>query len=75
MKKNDWEYLAKTMWNFAETNNGRMSPLIKELIIKLNNNLGVIIDELDELKSLARSDGYEATNTTSKVDFNGTGEF
>tara|TARA_E500000318_G_scaffold110961_1_gene127858 strand:+ start:3231 stop:3383 length:153 start_codon:yes stop_codon:yes gene_type:complete len=46
MKKSEWTYLAKTMWTFAETNEGRISPLIKELIIKINNNMDVIIDDM-----------------------------
>jgi len=36
------------MWQFAETNEGRISPLLKELITKVNNNMEMIIDELDE---------------------------
>ena len=76
MKKNEWEYLAKTMWDFAESNNGKISPLIKEMIAKINEKcLGVIIDELEEPKPLATSDRQQTTNTTSKVNFNGTGEF
>ena len=75
MKRNEWEYLAKSLWAFAESNNGKLSPLIKELIVKTNTNLGVIIDELDEPNPLATSNGYENTNATSKVNFNGTGEF
>ena len=45
MKKSDWIYLANIMWSFAETNDGRLSPLLKELVIKINNNREMIIDE------------------------------
>lgn len=45
MKKSDWVYLANIMWSFAETNDGRLSPLLKELVIKINNNREMIIDE------------------------------
>ena len=48
MKKSEWIYLAKVMWQFAETNEGRISPLLKELITKVNMNMEMIIDELDE---------------------------
>tara|TARA_R100000388_G_C7241884_1_gene162011 strand:+ start:1200 stop:1361 length:162 start_codon:yes stop_codon:yes gene_type:complete len=45
MKKSDWVYLANIMWSFAETNDGKLSPLLKELVIKINNNEEMIIDE------------------------------
>lgn len=48
MKKNDWIYLASIMWSFAESNEGRISPLIKELIQKINNNMEMIVDELEQ---------------------------
>ena len=48
MKKNDWIYLANIMWSFAETNEGRLSPLLKELVIKINKNKEMIIDEYED---------------------------
>lgn len=75
MKKSEWEYLAKVMWTFADSNNGRISPLVKELIIKLNENIGVIVNELDESKQVATSNRQEKTNRTGKSDFKGNGEF
>jgi hypothetical protein len=76
MKRNEWNYLAKAMWRFAEIETtGKLSPLIKEMVIKVNKNIEVILNELDEPKSLTASDGHETTNTTSKINFNGFGEF
>ena len=48
MKKSEWIYLASVMWNFAESNEGRISPLLKELIFKINKNMEVIIDDMGE---------------------------
>tara|TARA_R110002020_G_scaffold117476_9_gene268591 strand:- start:1450 stop:1602 length:153 start_codon:yes stop_codon:yes gene_type:complete len=48
MKKSDWIYLASIMWQFSESNGGRISPLLKELIQAVNNNMEMIIDELEQ---------------------------
>ncbi len=63
------------MWNFADNTNGRVSPLLKELIRKINKNQGVILDELDNNVQVARSDRQQKPNATSKDDFKGNGEF
>lgn len=75
MKKNDWYYLASVMWKFAETNNGRISPLLKELIQRVNKNLGVIIDDMGEYGEDVGSNGQFDTNSTGNADFKGNGEF
>ena len=48
MKKNDWVYLARAMWTYSEEHEGKTSRLLKELVIKINKNMEMIIDELDE---------------------------
>tara|TARA_R100001015_G_C4512603_1_gene83835 strand:- start:355 stop:483 length:129 start_codon:yes stop_codon:yes gene_type:complete len=40
------------MWSFAESNEGRLSPLLKELVIKINNNMEMIIDEQEDTMGL-----------------------
>tara|TARA_R100001510_G_scaffold52020_1_gene52402 strand:- start:688 stop:867 length:180 start_codon:yes stop_codon:yes gene_type:complete len=52
VNKNDWIYLANIMWSFAESNEGRLSPLLKELVIKINNNMEMIIDEQEDTMGL-----------------------
>ena len=48
VKKSEWIYLARNMWAFADTNEGKLSPLIKELIYCINQNMEVIVDDLGE---------------------------
>ena len=68
MKKNEWEYLAKVMWAFAESNNGKISPLLKELIKKINKNLGVIIDDMGEYGEIAETtDRLTPTQQVTKI--------
>ena len=47
MKKNEWVSLANYLWKISEIKHPR-SPLIKEMIRKLNANMEVIIDEFNE---------------------------
>lgn len=75
MKKSEWIFLSNAMWNFADKTNGRISPLLKELIQKLNKNQGVILDELDDNVQTVRSNRQQKPNATSKDDFKGNGEF
>jgi len=44
MKKSEWIYLANAMWTYSEKHEGEISRLLKEVVIKLNNNMEVIID-------------------------------
>tara|TARA_R100000734_G_C3318724_1_gene113256 strand:+ start:956 stop:1108 length:153 start_codon:yes stop_codon:yes gene_type:complete len=48
MNKNEWVSLANMMWAFSETNDGKMSKLIRELILKINQNMEVILDDMGE---------------------------
>ena len=75
MKKSDWMFLSKAMWNFADKTNGRVSTLLKELVQKLNKNQGVIVDELDDNVQTVGSNRQQKPNATSKDNFKGNGEF
>jgi len=46
MKKSEWIYLANAMWTYSEKHEGEISRLLKEVVIKLNNNMEVIIDDM-----------------------------
>jgi hypothetical protein len=74
MKKSEWTYLANAMWSYSERNEGKISNLLKELIIKINKG-EVIIDDNDENDEINGSDGTINPNTTGNSDFEGTGEF
>ena len=47
MKKNEWVTLASYLWKMSEIKHPR-SPLLKELIQKINANMEVLIDEFNE---------------------------
>jgi hypothetical protein len=74
MKKSEWTYLANAMWSYSEKNEGQISNLLKELIIKINKG-EVIIDDNEKIYEIIRSDGVIDSNTTSNTNFEGTGEF
>ena len=46
MKKSDWIYLANAMWEYSEKHEGRVSQLLKELVIEVNKNKEMIIDDM-----------------------------
>ena len=59
MKRNDWDYISKLMWAYAENNermNQRISRLLKQLVKTINKNNEVIIDDNDENDETIRSD-------------------
>lgn len=74
MKKSEWIYLGNAMWRYAEKNEGKISNLLKELIIKINKG-EVIIDDDNEDGKIARGNRRIDPNTTSNINFEGTGEF
>ena len=74
MKKSDWAYLAKAMWKYAEQNTGKVSRLLKELIIEINES-EMIENDMDEFSKINGSDRPSNSNSTGPNDFNGTGEF
>lgn len=69
MKKNDWDYLAKAMWAYSEKNEGKISDLLKELVIKIHKNKEMIIDDMGEYEQDARSDRPVDYNSTGKPDY------
>lgn len=75
MKKKDWVYLAKAMWVYSEKHDGKISNLLKELIIKIHKNKEMIIDDMGKYEQNATSDRPNDTNSTSNSDFTGFGEF
>ena len=46
MKKSEWIYLANAMWTYSDKHEGEISRLLKEVVIKLNKNMEVIIDDM-----------------------------
>ena len=78
MKKNDWVYISQLMWAYAENNekmNQRINRLLKQLIKEIHENMEVIIDDNDENDKTTGSNGGNDSNTTSNINFEGTGEF
>jgi hypothetical protein len=74
MKKSEWTYLANAMWAYSEKHEGKISNLLKELIIKINKG-EVIIDDNDENDEINGSDRITDANTTGNSNFEGIGEF
>jgi len=81
MKKNEWVYLAKAMWTYAEKHDGKISSLLKELVRLVNLNLftegitEVNTNDMGKYEQNARSNRPINTNTTGNTDFKGFGEF
>ena len=70
MKRNDWDYLAKAMWEYSEKHEGKISNLLKELVIKIYKG-EVIIDDMGEFKQTNGSNRPIDNNTTGNTDFKG----
>ena len=73
MKKSEWTYLANAMWAYSEKHEGKISNLLKELIIKINKG-EVIIDDNDKNDEINGSDRITDANTTGNSNFEGIGE-
>ena len=71
MKRNDWVYLANAMWTYAEKHEGRISDLLKELIIEINTERNRN-DKLEDDEPNVRIHKGQDTNSTSEIDSNGT---
>ena len=71
MKKSEWNYLGKSMWQYAEKHEGKISSLLKELVQLVNLKLFTIgitevnIDDMGKYEQDARSDRPIDTDTTS----------
>jgi|TARA_R100000951_G_scaffold10728_1_gene9077 nucleoid DNA-binding protein len=68
MKKSDWMYIAKAMWEYSEKHEGRVSQLLKQLVIEVNKNKEMIIDDMGKYEQDARSNRPVDTDTTSSED-------
>ena len=75
MKKEDWVYLANAMWTYAERHDGKISSLLKELVITINKNEKVINNDMGKYEQNATSDRPIDTDSTNNSDFTGLGEF
>jgi len=75
MKKEDWVYLANAMWTYAEKHDGKISSLLKELVITINKNEKVINNDMGKYEQNATSDRPNDTDSTNNSDFTGFGEF
>ena len=54
MKKSEWIYLAHAMRTYSDKHEGKISSLLKEVVIKLNKNMEVIIDDMGNNEQDAR---------------------
>jgi len=73
MKKSEWVYLANAMWAYSDKHEGEISRLLKEVVIKINKNMEMIIDDrLENDEPVVRIHEGKKTNTTSKIDSNRT---
>jgi len=75
MKKSEWDYLARAMWQYSEKHEGEISRLLKELVQLIHNNMVVMIDGMDKLSETTTSNRQNETNKDSKNVFRGNGEF
>jgi|TARA_R100001463_G_scaffold120286_1_gene176323 hypothetical protein len=75
MKKSEWDYLARAMWQYSEKHEGEISRLLKELVQLIHNNMEVMIDGMDKLSETTTSNRQNETNKDSKNVFRGNGEF
>jgi len=75
MKKSDWVYLAKAMWTYSEKHEGKISNLLKQLIVEINNSKEMIENDMGKYEQNATSDRPIDTDSTDKSDFTGLGEF
>tara|TARA_R110000782_G_scaffold231445_1_gene317767 strand:- start:359 stop:583 length:225 start_codon:yes stop_codon:yes gene_type:complete len=73
MKKSDWLYIANAMWLYGDKHGGRVSDLLKELVVTVNKNKEMIIDDkLEDDEPNVRIHAGQDTNTTSEIDSNRT---
>ena len=73
MKKSEWIYLANAMWTYSDKHEGEISRLLKEVVIKINKNMEMIIDDrLENDEPVVRIHEGKDTKGTSKIDSNRT---
>ena len=75
MKKSEWIYLANAMWTYSERNEGEISRLLKELVIKLNTNMEMIIDDMENDEPNVRINRRDNTDSANKTNIRRLDEF
>jgi len=75
MKKSDWIYLARAMWEYAEKHEGKISNLLKQLIKEINTNKEMITDDMGEYEQNVTSNRPIDTNATNWSDYERLGRF
>tara|TARA_R100001591_G_scaffold76156_2_gene83996 strand:- start:290 stop:532 length:243 start_codon:yes stop_codon:yes gene_type:complete len=75
MKKSEWIYLANAMWTYSDKNEGEISRLLKELVIKVNTNMEMIIDDMENDEPNVRINGLPNTNTADNKNIKRLTEF
>jgi hypothetical protein len=73
MKKSEWNYLAKAMWEYSEKHEGKISRLLKELIRLIHNNMEMIENDMGKYEQNDASNRPIDTDSTDKSDFTGLG--
>lgn len=74
MKKNDWIYLANAMWEYSEKHEGRVSQLLKELVIEVNKNKEVMIYDNETISEITTSERVYDSNSSGNIPFKGNGK-
>ena len=75
MKKSEWIYLANAMWTYSDKHEGEISRLLKELVIKLNTNMEMIIDDMENDEPNVRINGRSNANPTDNKNIKRLTEF
>tara|TARA_R100000353_G_C6382003_1_gene162195 strand:- start:44 stop:280 length:237 start_codon:yes stop_codon:yes gene_type:complete len=75
MKKSDWIYLARAMWEYSEKHEGKISNLLKQLIKEINNNKEMITDDMGEYEQNVTSNRPIDTNAANCSDYERLGRF
>ena len=73
MKKREWSYLSKAMWKYAEKHEGKLSRLLKELVITVNTNIEMILNDNDQISEIIREYRQGNTNETGIYDYGTSG--
>jgi len=73
MKKSEWIYLSKAMWKYAEKHEGKLSHLLKELVITVNTNIEMILNDNEQISEIIRKHRQENTNETGIYDYGTSG--
>tara|TARA_R100001443_G_scaffold72179_2_gene80325 strand:+ start:5048 stop:5281 length:234 start_codon:yes stop_codon:yes gene_type:complete len=73
MKKSEWIYLSKAMWKYADKHEGKLSHLLKELVITVNTNIEMILNDNEQISEIIRKHRQGNTNETGIYDYGTSG--